>query len=110
MPPERLNPKKRENPLHPSIDAWALGIMTYELLMGTIPYKATTRKSPEKSLLNEIYNADIIMDDYIPEEGKAFITNLLQLNPEKRMDNCTALEHPFLCQGSSSGWWHCPCK
>jgi serine/threonine protein kinase len=52
MPPERLNPKKRENPLHTSIDAWALGILTYELLMGTTPYKPSTRKNPEKSLLN----------------------------------------------------------
>lgn len=50
------------------------------------------------------------MDDYVTEEGKAFISNLLQLNPHHRMDVSTALQHPFLSQDVSTNWWHCPCK
>lgn len=69
------------------IDAWSLGILTYQLLFGKSPFekdiKNITRNKEVQAKLGELtFPASIPIKD----QTKDFIQNLLAQNPEKRME------------------------
>lgn len=79
------------------IDAWSLGILTYELLFGKSPFeseiKKIVRSNDSKPELSEV---SFPSAPPISEEGKSFILNLLENDPNCRMDMDEVLAHPFL--------------
>jgi serine/threonine protein kinase len=79
------------------IDAWSLGILTYELLFGKSPFekdiKSIARNKEAEAKLGELtFPAAIAIRD----ETKDFIENLLSEDPDKRMDMDEVLGHEFL--------------
>lgn len=78
-----------------SIDWWSLGIVMYEFLVGTSPYREVREK-----LDMQIYHKPLYHDRMISVTAFDLITQLLQLEPSKRLgysarDAEEIKEHPF---------------
>lgn len=88
-----------------SVDMYAIGIMTFELLYGYLPFEGTPNDplSPIKQARKGLQNVTKhgkgpwFNSKYnIPESAKDFIINLVSLKPAERMTAKEALAHPFL--------------
>lgn len=71
------------------VDMWSTGVITYVLLCGYTPFwGGETNSTP--ALYEAILNADYQFEDeywgLVSPEAKDFISKLLVVNPEKRMD------------------------
>ncbi|BGP51021.1 Calmodulin-dependent protein kinase cmk2 [Rhodotorula kratochvilovae] len=78
------------------VDLWSIGVVTYTLLCGYIPFRATETQQ----LLEECKAAKLEFHDRywknISEDAKAFIRALIQPNPEDRPTAEQALKHKWL--------------
>lgn len=79
-----------------AVDWWALGVITFEFLCGYPPF---TADSPEKIFQNILACKVEWPEDWdVPEEAKAFVHALLELEPKKRLGSQGVKEiksHPF---------------
>jgi serine/threonine protein kinase len=79
-----------------AVDWWALGVITFEFLCGYPPF---TADSPEKIFQNILACQVVWPEDWdVPEEAKAFVHALLELEPKKRLGSQGVEEiknHPF---------------
>ena len=86
------------------VDMWALGVMTYQLLCGEMPFYGNTRQEYVEAVIAD--DADISF--YDPSEGgincwgnvshhaKDFICRLLNRNPRSRLTVQQAKKHPWV--------------
>ncbi|EGR34166.1 protein kinase domain protein [Ichthyophthirius multifiliis] len=93
--PEMVEGKEYDN----SVDAWSIGILTYELIFGQAPF--TDKNDMEKTFLNIVKN-EIDFPGLISFEGVDFIKKLLVKKPQERMTLNDALQHPFIQSGMTS--------
>lgn len=90
MAPEILNNKHYTK----KADIWSLGVITYQLLFKTLPFRARN----EKELMNLINNSKgfkIPDDKKISEALEDLLKNMLQVNPDYRLSLKQYFEHPF---------------
>ena len=81
-------------------DLWSVGVIMYQLLFKTLPFKAPS----EKHLLNLIINSNgpKFPETYnISLKLKDLILKLLTVNPEKRLSWKEYFEHPFFSSENS---------
>jgi len=80
----------------PEVDMWSSGVMLYILLSGRLPFHA----QEDHQLFNKILRAEFQFKspqfDTISNEAKDIISNLIVLNPKKRLTAKECLEHPFI--------------
>jgi len=80
----------------PEVDMWSSGVMLYILLSGRLPFHA----QEDHQLFNKILRAEFQFKspqfDTISTEAKDIISNLIVLNPKKRLTAKQCLEHPFI--------------
>mmetsp|Transcript_20477 Transcript_20477/g.56774 ORF Transcript_20477/g.56774 Transcript_20477/m.56774 type:complete len:721 (-) Transcript_20477:358-2520(-) len=80
-----------------AVDWWALGILTYELLFGTTPFRGQRRDETFENVLRVPLN--IPQKPTTSPECRDFITQLLVKNPEKRLGGKNGAEdikaHPW---------------
>jgi len=77
-------------------DMWAVGVMTYILLSGLSPFAGNTDNETMKNVKRCDWSFDPAAFRHISAEGKDFISRLLLLEKERRMNIYQALEHPWL--------------
>ncbi|KAI0437124.1 serine/threonine-protein kinase [Xylaria telfairii] len=91
MAPEMVTPSHRH--YTNAIDLWALGVLTYEFLVGKPPFVGET----DAIACTRIRNLD---SDPLPEsissEAKDFINSLLVLDPAKRLPLERVIDHPWI--------------
>ena len=64
-----------------SVDWWSLGCVMYEMLVGKAPFRI-----PKGSYLSaDLYKKKITIPEYVTEEAKNLISQLLVPNPKKRL-------------------------
>ena len=90
----KLNKESKEFHYNEKADIWALGTITYELLVGTLPFNA----SNYDELLNKINKGQYNIPDNLKlsVESIAFLNGLLQFEPKNRLGWNDILKHSFL--------------
>ncbi|CEF68471.1 Protein kinase domain and Serine/threonine-/dual specificity protein kinase, catalytic domain and Protein kinase-like domain-containing protein [Strongyloides ratti] len=78
LPPEMLKKSRHYNK---KVDNWALGILFFEMVVGSAPFNINNLKSKFSKLVKE---CEIPLPDYISENAKIVIKGLLKKEPEKR--------------------------
>ena len=85
-----------------SVDIWSLGILTFELLSGVVPFKDSLKHIH----LSNIANCDkqkLIFPPQIEDDARDFIRRLLRKEPLLRMTLSEALRHPFVTKYPQGG-------
>ena len=71
--------------------------MTYELMFGKSPFENDIKKMVmNKEDTTELSEVSFPSAPVVSDEAKGFILNLLDREPNKRMDMDEILHHPFL--------------
>lgn len=81
LSPEMIEGKSHDN----KVDLWALGVLTYEFLVGNPPFEAESHRETYERIIE----VDLKFPKSMPADARNFITRLLKKNPESRMP----LEH-----------------
>ena len=86
----------REEPYDKSIDIWAIGVITYLMLCGQLPFDhVNDDKEIVRQTLKEKPNLTFGLWKTISDEGKDFVNKLLEKNVNKRPTIEKALEHKW---------------
>jgi serine/threonine protein kinase len=90
----RPEENKENDRLHYSarVDAWAVGVLTYELLVGFPPFFDQSRTSTEDRIVHSMPAFPAGMS----EEAKAFITSALAKHANERPTILEMLHHPWI--------------
>lgn len=77
----------------PAIDVWAIGVMFYAMVFGSLPYSA----NEEKALIKQIKNDPVKFPKNSPitPEGKELIKSMLQKDPAKRVELIEFVTTPY---------------
>jgi len=77
----------------PAIDVWAIGVMLYTMIFGTLPFTA----DDERTLVKQIKNDQVKFPKTSPitPEGKEVIKAMLQKDPSKRIELIDFVSQPY---------------
>ncbi|EPR79555.1 cAMP dependent protein kinase [Spraguea lophii 42_110] len=93
--PEYMSPEKILGDGHSfSADIWSLGILIYEMLIGSTPFVGNTPSEVYKKVLDE----EIIIPENLDEDAKDLLQKILVRDQFKRLGNNSIdelFEHPF---------------
>ena len=84
-------------PYDKSVDLWSIGIITFLLLCGYLPFddKHSEREIARQTIQDPVPYESKIWSKLSPE-AKTFVDGLLQKKPEKRYSIKEVLEHPWI--------------
>jgi serine/threonine protein kinase len=88
LPPEMVRNEEYDN----RIDFWAVGILTYEFLVGEPPFDSRTKEETYR----KIDEVKLDFPQFISTLAKDFVSRLLKRNPRERMTLEMALQHPWI--------------
>ncbi|KAK9388891.1 kinase-like domain-containing protein [Lipomyces mesembrius] len=101
LPPEMVEAKDHDH----KVDLWALGVLTYEFLVGNPPFEEPAHKATYK----RISKVDLKIPPSVSVEAADLIRRLLQHQPERRFPLDQIPDHPWIVKNrplwpnSSSG-------
>ncbi|EDO16991.1 hypothetical protein Kpol_1065p3 [Vanderwaltozyma polyspora DSM 70294] len=75
-----------------NVDVWALGILTYELVVGAPPFEEDTKEQTYK----RIAKSDLKFPPNVSSEARDLITNLLKVVPSERFNLQQVMNHPWI--------------
>lgn len=88
-----------------SVDWWAFGILLYEMIYGTTPFKGSTQLQTLENILDLTDEIDFPTDVEVSAECKDLIRKLLDKTVRRRLQNPLHIKtHPFF---KETVW---PCK
>ena len=87
----------QRKPYDKSVDLWSIGIITFLLLCGYLPFddKHSEREIARQTIQDPVPFENKIWSKYTPE-ARTFVEGLLQKKPEKRYSIKELLEHPWI--------------
>jgi serine/threonine protein kinase len=90
LPPEMVagNDDEYDN----GVDLWALGVLTYEFLVGKPPFEEETNKATYK----RISDVDVRFPDFVGRLARDFIRSLLKKESNKRMPLVRVPKSPWI--------------
>ncbi|KAF5139539.1 Serine/threonine-protein kinase ark1 [Metarhizium anisopliae] len=91
LPPEMVSAINQDNSYDGKVDLWALGVLTYEFLVGEAPFEDTPVMTCRR-----IARADMQVPSFLSSEATSFIKGLLVVNPEKRLGLEQVQQHPWI--------------
>lgn len=74
------------------VDVWALGVLTYELLVGSPPFEEDTKEMTYRRILR----CDLRFPPHISPAARDLITRLLQFDPNHRLPLSEVQSHPWI--------------
>uniref|UniRef100_A0A8C3URN9 Serine/threonine-protein kinase H1 n=1 Tax=Catharus ustulatus TaxID=91951 RepID=A0A8C3URN9_CATUS len=87
-----------------SVDMWALGVISYILLSGTMPFEDDNRTRLYRQILKGkySYSGEVSPWPSVSNLAKDFIDRLLTVDPSDRMTALQALKHPWVVSMAAS--------
>ncbi|KXZ57079.1 AMPKR1 protein [Gonium pectorale] len=83
----------------PSVDIWSMGVILYEMLAGTLPFKGANQAALFKAIQKGTYDP---LPPFISDECKDLVRRMLTVDPSSRIDMEDILRHPWVAQGAGS--------
>mmetsp|Transcript_39965 Transcript_39965/g.95378 ORF Transcript_39965/g.95378 Transcript_39965/m.95378 type:complete len:798 (+) Transcript_39965:103-2496(+) len=77
-------------------DMWSMGVLTYILLDGRAPFMGRDDRRTYRLILQGNFEFPDARWSNVSQEAKDFVSNLLQVDPSKRLTAEEALAHPWL--------------
>lgn len=101
--PEYIAPEiLMRKPYTNSVDLWAIGVITYILLSGTMPFDDDNKTRLYRSIIRAQYNFRGSFWEDVSQDAKDFIRKLLVVNPDVRLRAEDALKHSWIQSGAST--------
>jgi len=88
LPPEMIERTGHDN----SVDIWSLGVLLYEFLVGRPPFESEN----ERETTMKISQVQVNFPEWVSEEAKDLVSQLLVHDADKRLPLQKLREHPFL--------------
>ena len=85
-----------EKPYTKSVDFWSVGIVTFFLLSGYLPFDSKNYEEVSRQIVQDPANFKENVWKYISPDAKDFVKGLLEKNPDKRYNIKQILEHPWI--------------
>ncbi|ESN96127.1 hypothetical protein HELRODRAFT_67530 [Helobdella robusta] len=102
--PEYIAPEVlARQPYTCQVDVWAIGVITFILLSGTVPFEDDNRSRLYRSILKAKYYYDTDHWKDTSQSARDFIDSLLVVDPSKRLTSAMALKHPWITNPPSTG-------
>jgi len=83
-----------------SVDMWAIGVVTYMLLSGKRPFHHENKKEKARMIRHDPLRFPHAEWDFISEDAKDFIEQLMQKRPRDRLSATAARNHPWIQNAS----------
>ncbi|KAJ7173499.1 kinase-like protein [Mycena filopes] len=96
LPPEMVEGKEHNE----KVDYWALGVLTYEFIVGAPPFE--DRKSVSNTY-RRIARVDLKFPATLSTDAKDLISRLLQYDPHQRIPLGEVLQHPWIVRHRPKG-------
>ncbi|KAK9896445.1 kinase-like protein, partial [Cystobasidium minutum MCA 4210] len=96
LPPEMVEGREHTD----KVDLWALGVLTYEFLVGVPPFEDLSGHS---ATYRKISKVEYKIPDSVSPDAKDLIQRLLRHNPEKRIPLADVAVHPWIRKYAKSG-------
>lgn len=93
LPPEMIENRPHDE----KVDLWAIGVLTYEFLVGKPPFESESAEDTQRRITNISFN----FPDHVSAEARLFIRSLLQKDPEKRASLDKVMTDPWLTKNAS---------
>ncbi|XP_066578285.1 serine/threonine-protein kinase H1-like [Amia ocellicauda] len=101
--PEYIAPEiLLRRPYSRAVDMWALGVITYIMLSGSMPFEDDNRSRLYRTILKGKYSFAGDPWPCVSNLAKDFIERLLTVDPGKRMSATQALKHPWIVTMAAS--------
>lgn len=99
-----IAPEVIKNSYNEKCDIWSIGVITYILVLGELPYFGLDEEDLKSKILENNINYSESTWENISEDAKDFIQKLL-CNESSRLTASQALEHPWIlnCEQQSPG-------
>uniref|UniRef100_A0A8C5N1S2 Serine/threonine-protein kinase H1 n=1 Tax=Leptobrachium leishanense TaxID=445787 RepID=A0A8C5N1S2_9ANUR len=85
-----------------SVDMWALGVISYILLSGTMPFEDDNRTRLYRQILKGKYSYSGEPWPSVSNLAKDFIDRLLMVEPGERMTAAQSIKHPWVVSMAAS--------
>ena len=90
LPPEMIEGHTHDE----RVDHWALGILTYEFLVGKPPFEAQSNQDTYR----RIVNVDLRFPSHVTAPARDLVVRLLRKNPTDRIALEDVLNHPWIAK------------
>ncbi|KAI8874346.1 kinase-like protein [Ramicandelaber brevisporus] len=94
LPPEQVLRQQYDH----NVDIWALGILTYEFMVGIPPFEEETQDATFKRIMR----VDLRIPRHVSAEASDLIRNLLRYEPHARMPLENVKQHPWITRYNSN--------
>ncbi|KAI2642840.1 kinase-like protein [Xylaria nigripes] len=98
LPPEMIRTDTSDRPYDHRVDLWALGVLTYEFLVGAPPFEDNPAVTTKRIARGEYH-----IPSFVSNEARDLIRKLLVIDPRGRLPLEKVQQHPWIMKHCKKG-------